>query len=271
MFQLKALFLRLYLLASVLISAVCFAQLWQGQFVYFGVLLIWLPLPLLQLLRLQRNIAWGEERETPLMLPALLGVAGVLLTEQHFSAPLWLALAGLFALLLYLFVMTATPMSVRERALAGSDARARLSSLGFVDTDGVRVSLVGGSARLVLFVHSAGPYSRMAIRQLQSLFDSNQLSPEQVVLVGSVDIAPLGTLFLPSGVAYWRDPQGQSCEKLGLLLRGGNWPLGDAIRPALAVVNDRGETRFWSVADNHRLSPCLSVAWPRLERALTAS
>jgi len=268
MFQLKSFFVRLYLLASIIISAMCFVQLWYGQFLYLAVLLMWLPLPLLQVLRLQRNIAWGEERETPLVLPALLGLGCILLAEQNFSAPLWLALAGLFSLLLYLYVMTATPLSVRERALAGSDARASLSSQVFLDTDGVRVDFASGPVRLVMFVHSAGPYSRMAVRQLQSLIEDGRLSPEQVVLVSSVDITPLCAT-LPSGVAYWRDLQGRSFEGLGLLLRGGNWPQGDALRPALAVVDRCGEARFWSVADNYRLPPCLSDAWPRLERALS--
>lgn len=270
MFQLKALFVRLYLLSAIVISATCCFQLFQGHFVYLGVLLMWLPLPLVQLLRLWRNVAWAEERETPLMLPALLGLAGVLLTEQHFSAPLWLALAGLFSLLLYLFVVTATPLSTRELEQRGDDVRAGLSSLAFV-YGGERVTLADGQSRLVLFVHSAGPYSRMAIRQLtQTLNDrAGVLKPEQVVLISSVDIEPLCKA-LPSGVCRWLDPQGQSLEALGLLLRGGNWPLGDAVRPALAVVDGQGETRLWSVADNLRLAPCLAEAWPRLERALSA-
>jgi len=271
MFQLKALFVRLYLLAAVIISATCLVQLWQGSFVYLGVLLMWLPLPLIQLLRLRRNVAWGEERETPLMLPALLGLGCVLLTEQHFSAPLWLALAGLFALLLYFFVMTATPISDRVQALVGDDAQARLCSLKFIDERGEAVCLANDPARLVLFVHSAGPYSRMAIRQLQQVLVERVaiLKPEQVVLISSSGIESL-CKYLPSGVRCWQDTQGQSLEALGLLLRGGNWPLGDAVRPALAVVDGLGATRFWSVADNHRLAPCLNDAWPRLERALTA-
>ncbi len=112
----------------------------------------------------------------------------------------------------------------------------------------------------------------MAIRQLQQLLSEQQglIEAEQVVLISSVDIASICEA-LPRGVARWRDPQGQSLEALGLLLRGGNWPFGDAVRPALAVVDGRGHTRFWSVADNHRLAPCLVEALPRIERAFSST
>ena len=269
MFQLKALFVRLYFLAACLISGFCLWSLLQGEFIYIGVLLIWLPLPVIQTVRLKCNVAWGEERETPLLLPLLLGLASVLLSEQHFAAPLWLSLAGLFSLLLYLFVATATPTGVRE----GKGRRELLSAQAFTDAQGhsIQLSALQGQARLVIFIHSTDVYARMAVRQLKQTLErkAEWLTAEQVVLIAVADISALAG-DLPPGVHLWRDTDSQGCEALGLLLRGGRWPLGDALRPTVAVQGSDGQVGFWSIASNYRVPTCLEESWPRLQRALTS-
>lgn len=266
MFFFKALFVRAYYLCALLVTALSVYFLLEGQWRYVGVILIWSPLLVLTLYRRYGdNVGWGQQRETLLMLPMLIGFAAVLLSDHAgagagFTTAMWLALSGLFSLLLFQTVMTDVPYGVREP----EGDKNQLLSLTFQASGGQTQPLSREGAQVLMFVHGNDCYAHMQVRQLKNWLSEGAITPEQVTVVSARE----GNWTLPDGVNAWLDVDGQAAKALGLQLRGGNWPQGDAMRPALAVVSG-GEIKLWQVAKNYRLPPCLQELAPRLERALS--
>lgn len=261
MFFFKSLFVRVHELLMPLVSLWALWQMLQGQWLWLSVLLAWAPLFLINLWRLHiGNLAFHDERESLALAPALIGVALLLMTGER-DQILWWTLAGLFSLLLSTVVMSRLPRGVRE---ARGDER-QLSQLSFhSDND---QSARPSQVRLLMFIHSGwSPYAFMALRELQTFLQEEALPADQVALVFSDGVPRHNAVIKElqsAGVHLWWD-EGDSCEALGLWLRGGSaGRLGgrNALRPALALMPQSSEDnqgqapQFWLMSDNVRLPP----------------
>ncbi|MYM64666.1 hypothetical protein [Pseudomaricurvus sp. HS19] len=264
MFLLQHQLLRILALAAPFITLLSLWHLSAGELLWLAPVLAWLPLPLLQLWRrFVGNIAFADPRETPALLPVLLATGGALVLGER-GAPLWLTLAGLFALLLHNRVLTAVPRGVREVQGAAGE----LLQLDFEDAGGAVRRLAGAGDRLVLFPFAGwSVYSRMQLRQLlEQLPQLSLAQPPLVVFAGAV---PQWAQIMGAGrFECWGDPGAVSSQALGLWLRGASGPGGTlAQRPALAIVSG-GELRFWQVAGNYRVPPSLQDCRGRLQKWL---
>ncbi len=268
MHQLKAQFSLLYYLACWLIALFSLWQCAQGHWIYVGVLMIWLPLPVATLFRVAAvNVGWGQEREVVLLLPVLLGLASVLLSGQQDTLSMLLALVGLFGVLLFLYIATAVPYGHRE---SQANKESLTDAVFYEAGEQKRLTDLSGNPCLVLFLHSANAYARMAVRQLSTLLEvkGDTLPADRVVVISVGQISWLSAA-LPNEVHHWCVGDGTSASELGLLLRGGAFPKGDALRPTLAVMDESSNTVVWVVAKNYRLPPCLDNYWPRVEKVFS--
>lgn len=255
-----------------MVSVFALMHLVQGHWQWLAPLLAWVPMPLLNLWRRFKTNAWyRDERERPVMTLTLLAVAMVLITGER-EAPLWCTLAGLFGLLLLLFVATAVPRGLREKQ--GNSTL--LAELEFSDAAGkpcrLRQSLPQGPV-MALFVHSPSQvYGCMAVRELQQWLQQGHspIPASQIVVIFPGDIPAWVEPLKSLGVHCWQDSQGASLATLGLWLRGGNvgFPGGpNAARPALAVLaDDQQQPGLWQVADNLRMPPSLEVLQSKIDR-----
>ncbi|WP_346838891.1 hypothetical protein [Microbulbifer sp. SAOS-129_SWC] len=82
--------------------------IYSGEIAWFGLLLNAWALPVWMLLRYFRAPRYsGDLRETPAFTALLVGLAVVLLTDSEKGMPLYLAIYNLFAVLVYLFHLSA--------------------------------------------------------------------------------------------------------------------------------------------------------------------
>lgn len=283
MYFFKALYIRAYFLTALVITFWGLSQLGQGHGLWVAPLLTWTPLWLHNVWRLHLANSWfGDERERLAMGLALLGV-GVVLVAGERDQVLWWTLAGLFALLLYVVLISSLSRGVREPEgdqsklpelmfscpAAGNNEKSELIN---VQTYNALLTAEGKSpVRWVLFFHAPScPYSRMAMRELMQKLDQHpEILPEQVVTVFADELPGWVARFQKAGGQCWVDLDGESGKQLGLWLRGGNTLLEggrNALRPALAALNPDGEVAFWEVAANFRLPPSLEDQWEKLKR-----
>ncbi|WP_439134232.1 hypothetical protein [Pseudomaricurvus sp.] len=275
MYFFKALYIRAYFLTALVMTFWVLSQLGQGHWLWVAPLLTWTPMWLHNLWRLHINNSWyQDERERLAMGLALLGVAVMLIGGQR-GPVLWWTLAGLFGLLLYVFLVSKMTRGVRE----SEGDRDLLPTLDFsrrVADDHAKTELVSAQksgARWMLFFHAPScPYSRMAMRELMGILEQHpEIKPEQVVVVFADALPDWATKFSKAGGQCWVDADGESSRTLGLWLRGGNALLDgghNALRPALAALDSNGQVVFWDVANNFRLPPSLEQHWERLQRYL---
>lgn len=271
MFLFKALFIRLYTLLAPMIAIYSLWQLSQGQWRWLAPLLAWAPLWLINLWRYYRaNVFFLDERESAAMLLALVGV-GIVWVAGERDPVLWLTLAGLFSLLLYVYLMSSLSRGVRE-ALGEKEA---LADVPFRAAAGSLVTLRESTqVQLVVFMHSHwSAYSRMWARELMEVLEQHNraLSSGQVAVVFCGSLPSWSDGLVERGVHCWVDPDGQSCERLGLWLRGGSRFFSGAqhaLRPAYAVLNAQRQSILWEQAENFRLPPSLQHGWGKITRAL---
>lgn len=279
----KALYIRAYFLTALVITFWGLSQLGQGHALWVAPLLTWTPLWLHNVWRLHLANSWfGDERERLAMGFALLGV-GIVLVAGERDQVLWWTLAGLFALLLYVVLISSLARGVREsegdqsrlpelmftRPVVGNHGKSELIS---VRAYNAQLAEEGKSpVHWVLFFHAPScPYSRMAMRELmQKLDQHSEIHPEQVVAVFADELPSWVARFQKAGGQCWVDPDGESSQQLGLWLRGGNTLLeggNNALRPALAAFDSDGKVAYWEVAANFRLPPSLEEHWEKLKR-----
>jgi hypothetical protein len=261
MYLFKALYIRAYFVTALVMTFWCLSLLGQGKWLWLAPLLTWSPLWLHNTWRMQvANSGYQDDREKLAMSLALAGV-GIMLIAGERDHILWWTLAGLFALLLYIFLISKLTYGVRETK---------------GDKD-LLPQLIGShhpEARLVVFFHAAScPYAKMAMRELLTVLKTKDeaLKPEQVVAVFADELPPWVRKFQQAGGRCWVDTDGEVCQQLGLWLRDGNVLLDggrNALRPALAAINSEGQVGFWEVAKNFRLPPSLHTHWERVKRAL---
>ncbi|GAB3092807.1 thioredoxin family protein [Aestuariicella hydrocarbonica] len=269
MFLLKALYVRIFTLLAMLVTLWGSWQLLQGQWLWLAPMLTWTPLWVCNLWRYHRgNIFYQDEREYPAMAFALLGVGLVLVLGER-DVILWSTLAGLFGLLLYVFVASSLTRGVREPA----GDKQRLSHLEFQLDSGAPVSLpVTAENQWVFFFHATGcPYARMAMRELLQVLARypGRLKPEHVVAIFPDQLPGWARELQLQGGRCWGDTRGDASRQLGLWLRGGDGTLGagqNALRPALAVLGSEGDVKYWEVAKSFRLPPSLQQNWGRLSQ-----
>lgn len=258
MYFFKAVYIRAYFLIALVMTFWCLSQFGQGNWLWLAPLLSWAPLWLHNLWRLHlANSAFQDDREKLALALALIGVALMLIAGER-GRILWWTLAGLFGLLLYIYVVSALPPGVRE----GRGDKTRLPQL-----------LPGSpGARLVMFFHAAScPYARMAMRELMAALDAEELQAQQVLAVFADEVPAWAEPLRRRGGQCWADDEGKVSQQLGLWLRGGNALLDggrNALRPALAAINAAGEVGFWEVAKNFRLPPSVVAHRERLKRVL---
>lgn len=256
MYFFKAVYIRAYFLVALVMTFWCLSQFGQGNWLWLAPMLSWAPLWLHNLWRLHlANSAFQDDREKLAMALALAGVGLMLIAGERGRILYW-TLAGLFGLLLYVYVISALPFGVRE---ARGD-KTRLPQL-LPDATG---------AQLVVFFHAAScPYARMAMRELMATLDSGELHAERVLAVFADEVPAWAEPLRQRGARCWADDEGEISQQLGLWLRGGNALLDggrNALRPALAAINAAGEVGFWEVATNFRLPPSLAANRERLKR-----
>ncbi|MGH1370537.1 MAG: hypothetical protein ACRBBW_00775 [Cellvibrionaceae bacterium] len=272
MFFFKALFVRLHGLMAPCVSLWAVWHLALGQWLWLAPLLAWAPVWGVNQWRVhQGNIAFLDDRERLLLMPALVGV-GIVLVSGERDYLLWWTLAGLFALLLNTVVMSKLTRGVRE----AKGESLHLASMTFQTAEGESVS--ASLARVLLFVHSGwNPYSLMQLRDLEQFLRANpSLSPESIALVFAEQIPsncqPLMRL-QSMGVRVWCDG-GENSAQLGLWLRGASVMrsgTGNALRPAMAVLRPESEApALWLVANTDRLPPSASEYQARLLQLLGA-
>lgn len=263
----RALYLQAFGLISLLISAYALLQLFTGQWLWVAVLLAWLPSVVINGWRRYRaNIAFLDERESPIMLLAMVGLSICLLFGER-GVVLWFTLAGLFGLLLLLMFATRLGQGLREP----SGDSGQLKRLAFHDGNNQSVTLQDSCSHLVVFLHSGTDvYSRMAARALKSHLAMHSAHAEG---------AQVSVVF-PDAVPHWaQELWGESiqllslslleAQKIGLGLRGGNGLRGDALRPTIAVVKANSSVpEFWVVAANLRLPPTFMEHRGRIQRLL---
>lgn len=261
MYFFKALYIRAYFLTALVMTFWCLSQLGQHKWLWLAPLLSWAPLWLHNLWRLYvANSAYQDEREKLAMGLALAGIALMLVAGER-GPILWWTLGGLFGLLLYVYVISALPRGVRE--VRGD--KSRLPSLLLPHAP---------QARLMVFFHAAScPYARMVMRELVDLLAEHPqvLQAEQVLAVFADEVPEWAGKFRQAGGQCWVDSEGDISQQLGLWLRGGNALLHggrNALRPAVAALDEQGEVAFWEVAKNFRLPPSLQASWERVQRVL---
>lgn len=259
MYLLKALYVRAYFLIALVMIFWCLSQFGQNHWLWLAPLLSWAPLWLHNLWRMHvANSGYQDDREKFAMGLALAGVALMLVAGER-GPILWWTLGGLFALLVYVWVISSLPLGVRETR--GDNTRLPQTLLPHAP-----------QARLVVFFHAAScPYARMAMRELMEVIKSHPeaFKPEQVLAVFADELPEWIGKFRQAGGQCWADTDGEISQQLGLWLRGGNALLDgghNALRPAVAALNANGEVAFWEVAKNFRLPPSLQASWERIRR-----
>ena len=275
MYFFKASYLYLYWACSWLVSCYAIFAIAQGDWLWLGPLLVWLPLQLVNLWRRAKStIFYRDEREKLVMTLAMLGVCLLLVTGQR-DAILWSTLAGLFALLLFVFPVSALGQGMREQAADLSS----IKSLKWIDqhnqTRYFSELITPKQSVVVVVLHSIErAYSSMVVRELLEVITSpdNRIKPHQLVVISTSKLSKEVSLLNAAGVHCWFDEQGNSLATLGLWLRGGNWlnrHNQHTARPALMMLNDqKDEPLLWSVADNFRLPPSLRENLPKINRLL---
>lgn len=272
MFVWRALYLRVYGLLAVAITLWALWQLLHAQWLWLGPLLAWGHLPCINAWRYRNNFAYRDERERLAMTTTLLGVALVLIAGSREWA-LALTLAGLFGLLIYVFIASALPRGLREH---DGDTRG-LADLSF-DNDQGRATLGQINTDkpvLLLVIHSAAHcYSRMAARELQNSLACGELplQAEQCVLLFPGELPRWSQSLLSQGIQCWSDSSGESLAQLGLWLRGGNWSFAGgshAARPLLAVLPaNHDQPKLWVESSNFRVPPSLQDNIGKISRLL---
>ncbi|NHN39288.1 hypothetical protein G8764_18435 [Pseudomaricurvus alcaniphilus] len=269
MYLFKALYVLLYMIAAAIAVAWSLLHLWQGDWLWLAPCLLWAPLPLLNLWRFYRaNLCFPDERERVVLGLGLVGLALVLVGASR-GPVLWWSLAGLFSLLLFLFVVSRLNPGVREKP---GDSAA-LPALDFLDPRGRRVKvtdLAGVSLLVVVHAHWC-PYARMALRELRQQARQQGLPPTSIMLLFPDYLPDWCQPLIAEGFHCCYDEEGNSSQALGLWLRGGSSFLpggANALRPALAALDADGKPVFWRVASNYRLPPLLGDHWQRLRPLL---
>jgi hypothetical protein len=274
MYFFKASYLYLYLACSWLVSCLAVFAIAQGDWLWIGPLLVWLPLQLVNLWRRNKSTIFDrDEREKLPMTLAMLGVCLLLVTGQR-DAILWSTLGGLFGLLLFVFPMSALGRGLREPAVDLS----AIKDLKWIDQHNQTrhfSELTIDQSVIVVVLHSlASVYSKMVVRELLEVITlpNSLIKPTQIVVISTIKNSKELSLLSTAGVNCWFDVQDNSLATLGLWLRGGNWFFRSephAARPALVVLNsDKAEPVFWSVAKNFRLPPSLRENLPKINRLL---
>lgn len=271
MFTFRSLYWRLYSLSAIAITLFALLQLLRGEWQWLAPLLAWAPLPLLNLWRrFKANVGYLDERERPVMTLTLIAVAMVLVTGER-DLPLWFTLAGLFGLLLFLFVASALPRGLREQK-GRPESLSELEFRSAGEAVSLQPLLQQGSV-LVLFLHSGSQvYSRMALRELQQWLEQGRATvpAQQIVALFPGQIPSWSDSVSTLGVNCWQDSEGSSLIELGLWLRGGNAGFtggAHAARPALAVLQPgQSKPQLWQVANNYRLPPSLTILQPKIDR-----
>lgn len=220
----------------------------QGQWLWAGVLLTWLPLQLINLWRRYRApLLFEDERETLAMAMSLLGLA-VLLIGGERSWPLAMGGLGLACLLVYRFFWSSVKPGLRAAE---------------ADTAVLKALACEQQPTLVLFMRSDRClYSQMVARDTEALAE---------------DVAQLKDLKLLYLYPHSTNTElpADWAEALGINLRGGapwGWRMTgaakDTLSPAIALLDPQGECLFWDRASNYRLPPTPRNRWSKIAARL---
>ncbi|WP_390615682.1 hypothetical protein [Maricurvus nonylphenolicus] len=220
----------------------------QGQWLWSGVLLAWLPLQLVNVWRRYRAPVFIEdERETLAMAMGLLGLA-ILLVGGDRSWPLALGGLGIACLLVYRFFWSSVKPGVRATE-ADTSVLAPLAS--------------EKQPTLVLFMRGETcPFSQMVVR------DTAAFAEEAAELKGLQIVYLYPQSSIAGAEPAWADA-------LGINLRGGapwSWSFAgrgkDTLSPAIALLDSQGKCLFWDRASNYRLPPTPRNRWSKIAARL---
>jgi uncharacterized membrane protein len=244
----KSFFYSLYVITAWGMTLLSLVLITQGQWLWSGVLLAWLPLQLVNLWRRYRAPVFVEdERETLAMAMSLLGLA-ILLVGGERSWPLALGGLGIACLLVYRFFWSSVKPGLRE-VKADTSVLAGLAS--------------AEQPTLVLFMRGEPcPFSQMVIRDTTAFVEE----------VAAAKALQLVYLYPQSSIvgatSNWSDA-------LGINLRGGapwGWRFTgcgkDTLSPAMALLDTQGKCLFWDRASNYRLPPTPRNRWSKIAAQL---
>ncbi len=275
----KSFLLSSFCLGAWVISGFSLWQILNGNSLWVGVLLAWLPLQLVNLWRgrWQTHLV-EDEREITAMATCLIGL-GVLLIGGDRSWPLAMGGLGLAGLLLYRFWLTSVKPGLREAQADTSVLKQGVLLQQGVGGQSQTINLADSYSQFTLLVFMRGdwcPFSALVVHDVKNM--QAELTELRTLLVygHELDCGALNAAQENASVCSVSDPDQTLARSLEISLRGGApwWARWrgkgrDSICPAMALLDREGECVYWERASNYRLPPTPRNRWSKLKARLS--